>query len=269
MAESTGDNITATTTTNEPTNNDGSTEDSAGGGATVASRRLSMAERMKLKAVEAKEKANQAATDAKVRAKDSAINAKAKAGVLASDAADRMGTVAMAGANAAKFAIKDGIAKAGEYKDQVMSSEQVAVIKNKAASLKSKFSPETQSFLKEPTVEKLVANPNLIFTSLALLQAIRHPGSALFEGVTSAAVNAAGTAAMQSQTVQNKIHDAKVGAVQLAVNSAVSNATAGQLTDVKVPKEVLDTVVRNITKEDMMQMVSVAKSLHSMGVVPR
>lgn len=121
--------------------------------------------------------------------------------------------------------------------------------------LSKAFTPSARlrEFAKNPTQEGLLANPDLVFESLALLNAARHPKAAAMSGVVKEG--------MERASKSDAVLKAQESAVQEGINKTMRETTGGVVASVppEVTKAMTDFVRQN--PQEALNMMKMAAPL--------
>jgi hypothetical protein len=195
-----------------------------------------------------------------------ALKQKAAAAASAGASAAQKGAAAAAphATAAADKAMTAAKSAGGAAKDAAMKNEQIADLVDKhgdkaevakdaaVGALKKAFTPskEMQDFAKNPTQEQLMANPELLFQGIALMNSVRHPKAAIFNGMVQEGMERA----VASQDKAEK-------AAQGAINATMGQATGGVVNE--VPPEVSGAAMKFLKEnpKEAMEMMKMAASL--------
>eukprot|EP00928_Gymnodinium_smaydae_P081794 TRINITY_DN65256_c0_g1_i1.p1 TRINITY_DN65256_c0_g1~~TRINITY_DN65256_c0_g1_i1.p1 ORF type:complete len:224 (-),score=87.26 TRINITY_DN65256_c0_g1_i1:244-858(-) len=168
---------------------------------------------------------------------------------VAAKAADKAGAAADAAKGAAmqNATVADAVAKHG---DKAAAAKSFV-----GGALAKAFTPskELLAFAKNPTQEGLLANPDLIFHGIALLNNLRHPKAAAMSGLLQEGMERAA----QSEAVEK----AQQAAVHEGISRTVSRATDGVVEGVppEVSKAALAYAKQN--PQEVMQLFKLAATL--------
>ncbi|CAE8620134.1 unnamed protein product [Polarella glacialis] len=170
---------------------------------------------------------------------------------LAAAAFAKEGATTVASAASAEALKNERIAEAVEKHGSKLADAKDFVVSSVAGVFAP--SPELQAFVKNPSPEAFMAHPELLFHLLALLSNMRHPKTALIQGLIAQGM----AKAAQSTFVE----DGQKNAAEAAVNSAVREASGGVVG--AVPPEVTACALNwaKNNPKDLMQVVKLAATL--------